>query len=181
MYEELVKCRDLLTQFGGHPMAAGLSMEEKNVEAFRRRLNENCTLTEQELIPKIMIDVPMPVDYVTMELINEFSILEPYGKDNSKPVFADRNLSVSRMWILGKNRNVLKLSLKSSQDLVYQAIYFGDVETFIKYMQENYGESMVKNAFEGKTNNIVLSIVYSPKINIFRETVSLQFEILYYE
>ena len=181
MYEKMCECKDLFSKFGGHPMAAGLSLPEENVEEFRIRINDNSGLSDEDLVRKIMIDVPMPVDYVTMELINEFSILEPYGKDNSKPVFADRNLSVSRMWILGKNRNVLKLSLKSSQDLVYQAIYFGDVETFIKYMQENYGESMVKNAFEGKTNNIVLSIVYSPKINIFRETVSLQFEILYYK
>lgn len=181
MYEKMCECKNLLSKFGGHPMAAGLSLPEENVEEFRIRMNENAGLSDEDLVRKIMIDVPMPVDYVTMDLINEFSILEPYGKDNSKPVFADRNLSVSRMWILGKNRNVLKLSLKSSQGMVYQAIYFGDIDAFIKYIQENYGESMVKNAFEGKANNIVISIVYSPKINIFRETASLQFEILYYK
>ena len=80
MYEELVKCSDLLTQFGGHPMAAGLSMEEKNVELFRRRLNDNCTLTEQDLIPKIMIDVPMPISYLSKKLTEQLKVLEPFGK-----------------------------------------------------------------------------------------------------
>ena len=89
MYEELVKCSDLLTQFGGHPMAAGLSMEEKNVELFRRRLNDNCTLTEQDLIPQIMIDVPMPISYLSKKLTEQLKVLEPFGKGNSKPLFAE--------------------------------------------------------------------------------------------
>lgn len=112
MYEKMCKCKDLFSKFGGHPMAAGLSLPEENVEEFRIRINDNSGLSDEDLVRKIMIDVPMPVDYVTMELINEFSILEPYGKDNSKPVFADRNLSVSRMWILGKNPERIKTFFK---------------------------------------------------------------------
>ena len=103
MYEELVKCSDLLTQFGGHPMAAGLSMEEKNVELFRRRLNDNCTLTEQDLIPKIMIDVPMPISYLSKKLTEQLKVLEPFGKGNSKPLFAQKNLRA--VGILEKHRN----------------------------------------------------------------------------
>lgn len=95
MYEELVKCSDLLTQFGGHPMAAGLSMEEKNVELFRRCLNDNCTLTEQDLIPKIMIDVPMPISYLSKKLTEQLKVLEPFGKGNSKPLFCTEKSSGS--------------------------------------------------------------------------------------
>ena len=111
MYEELVKCSDLLTQFGGHPMAAGLSMEEKNVELFRRRLNDNCTLTEQDLIPKIMIDVPMPISYLSKKLTEQLKVLEPFGKGNSKPLFAQKNLRAVGIRVLGRNRNVAKMLL----------------------------------------------------------------------
>ena len=111
MYEELVKCSDLLTQFGGHPMAAGLSMEEKNVELFRRRLNDNCTLTEQDLIPKIMIDVPMPISYLSKKLTEQLKVLEPFGKGNSKPLFAQKNLRAVGIRVFGRNRNVAKMLL----------------------------------------------------------------------
>ena len=93
MYEELVKCGDLLIQFGGHPMAAGLSIEEKNVELFRKQLNANCTLTEEELRPKIVIDVPMPVSYLSRELTEQLKILEPFGKGNTKPIFAQKGVT----------------------------------------------------------------------------------------
>ena len=92
MFEELVKCGDLMEQYGGHPMAAGLSIKEENVEEFRRRLNENCTLTEKDLAPKILIDVPMPVSYINKELVEEISLLEPFGKGNTKPIFAQKGL-----------------------------------------------------------------------------------------
>ena len=111
MYEELVKCSDLLMQFGGHPMAAGLSMEEKNVELFRRRLNDNCTLTEQDLIPKIMIDVPMPISYLSKKLTEQLKVLEPFGKGNSKPLFAQKNLRAVGIRVFGRNRNVAKMLL----------------------------------------------------------------------
>lgn len=102
MFEELVKCGDLMEQYGGHPMAAGLSIKEENVEEFRRRLNENCTLTEKDLAPKILIDVPMPVSYINKELVEEISLLEPFGKGNTKPIFAQKGLRVLSSRILGK-------------------------------------------------------------------------------
>ena len=106
MYEEMCRCSSLFTKFGGHPMAAGLSLPEENIDAFREQMNRNCPLTVEQLQPKVHIDVPMPVDYVTNALVEEFHILAPFGKDNPKPVFADRNLRISRMWVVGKNQNL---------------------------------------------------------------------------
>jgi len=177
MYEEMCKCQELFTKFGGHPMAAGLSLPEENVDAFRIKINENSSLTEEDFIPKIRIDVPMPMSYVSMDLVREFSLLAPFGKDNTKPVFADKGVLVKRMWIMGKNRNVLKLSLVTSDGMPVTGIYFGDVETFTNYVEEKFGKEQVQAAFDGKTNNLELSVVYFPKINSFRGVDELQFEI----
>ena len=181
MYEEMCKCSELFTKFGGHPMAAGLSLPQENVEPFRQKINEYASLTDDDLVPKIHIDVPMPVDYVSMRLVSEFSVLAPFGKDNPKPVFADKNLRVSRMWVVGKNNNVLRLSLISSYGTPINAIYFGDIESFFDYIRQRFGTDALEAAQRGRFNNIVLSVVYSPKINVFRENESLQFEIQYYK
>lgn len=180
MYEQMCKCSDLLTKFGGHPMAAGLSLPEENVEAFRKQMNENCPFCAEEIVQTIHIDVPMPVDYVTNALVEEFSILAPFGKDNPKPVFADRNLKISRMWIIGKNQNVLRMTLISEQGRPLSAIYFGDIETMQTYLVEQYGKQEVEKAFHGRENSMQISIVYSPKINTYRDSETLQFEIQYY-
>ncbi len=180
MYEQMCKCSDLLTKFGGHPMAAGLSLPEENVEAFRKQMNENCPFRAEEIVQTIHIDVPMPVDYVTNALVEEFSILAPFGKDNPKPVFADRNLKISRMWIIGKNQNVLRMTLISEQGRPLSAIYFGDIETMQTYLVEQYGTQEVDKAFHGRENSMQISIVYSPKINTYRDSETLQFEIQYY-
>lgn len=180
MYEQMCKCSDLLTKFGGHPMAAGLSLPEENVEAFRKQMNENCPFRAEEIVQTIHIDVPMPVDYVTNALVEEFSILAPFGKDNPKPVFADRNLKISRMWIIGKNQNVLRMTLISEQGRPLSAIYFGDIEAMQTYLVEQYGTQELEKAFHGRENNMQISIVYSPKINTYRDSETLQFEIQYY-
>jgi single-stranded-DNA-specific exonuclease len=180
MYEELCKCRHLLTKFGGHPMAAGLSMEKENLTAFREEMNRSCTLTEEQLQPKIYIDVPMPLDYVSMDLVREFQVLAPFGKDNERPVFADRGLRISRMWIIGKNKNVLRLSLKTSSGRPVSGIYFGAVEDFCNYFKEQYGSAAVEAAFAGRDNPIVFSAVYQPSVNSYRGEESLQFEIRHY-
>ena len=135
MYEELVKCADLMIQFGGHPMAAGLSIEEKNIEEFRRRLNVNCTLTDEELRPKIVIDVPMPVSYITKELVEQISLLEPFGKGNTKPVFAQKNLRVLDHSIIGKNKNVVKLKLLDSQGISVEGHLFRRSRGFCELYQ----------------------------------------------
>lgn len=164
MFEELVKCADLMTQFGGHPMAAGLSMEEKNVEEFRRRLNENCTLTEEDLRPKVIIDVPMPVSYITRELIEQISLLEPFGKGNTKPVFAQKGLRVLESRVFGKNRNVAKVKLMDPSGTVMDGVYFGEVEEFVRFI-------------DGKDS---ISVTYYPEINIFRGRESIQIVIQNY-
>ena len=180
MYEQMCKCSNLLTKFGGHPMAAGLSLPEENVEIFRKQMNENCPFRAEEIVQTIHIDVPMPVDYVTNALVEEFSILAPFGKDNPKPVFADRNLKISRMWVIGKNQNVLRMTLVSEQGRPLSAIYFGDIEAMRTYLVEQYGTQEVEKAFHGRENNMQISIVYSPKINTYKDSETLQFEIQYY-
>lgn len=158
MYEELVKCSDLLTQFGGHPMAAGLSMEEKNVELFRRRLNDNCTLTEQDLIPKIMIDVPMPISYLSKKLTEQLKVLEPFGKGNSKPLFAQKNLRAVGIRVFGRNRNVAKMLLIDENGIKMDAIYFGEAQEFVDFVQAHD----------------TISVTYYPEINVFQGRENLQ-------
>lgn len=181
MYEELCKCQELFSKFGGHPMAAGLSLPEENIPVFREKINELARISDMDQMPKVRIDVPMPMSYVTLDLVREFSILEPFGKDNTKPVFADRNLRVKRMWIIGKNRNVLKFSLVTEQGNVKTGIYFGDIEAFCAYIEEKFGRAQLEAALEGRGNDIRLSLVYFPKINNFRGEEELQFEIQYYQ
>ena len=181
MYEEMCKCQELFTKFGGHPMAAGLSLPEENVTIFRKKINALSCLSEMDKKQKVRIDVPMPMDYVTMDLVREFGILAPFGKENTKPVFADKQIGVKRMWIMGKNRNVLKLSMVTGHGTPATGIYFGDIEAFCAYTKAKFGEDALEAAFSGKTNNIELSIVYYPKINSFRGMDELQFEIQYYQ
>ena len=181
MYEEMCKVKDVFFKFGGHPMAAGLSLEADRVDEFRRRINENSTLTEQDLMEKVKIDVPMPVSYVTKELVREFEILAPFGKGNPRPVFADKNMYISRMWIIGKNQNVLRLSMVSADGKPVSAIYFGDIDTFIGYLSEKFSSEDVDLAMRGRQNRLVISVVYAPKINSFRDEENLQFEIQFYQ
>lgn len=181
MYEEMCKCKALFTKFGGHPMAAGLSLPEDNVDEFRRKINEYSKLTEDDFSEKIRIDVPMPLDYVTMELTMEFNLLAPFGKANPHPVFADKNLGIERAWIIGKNRNVLKLNLITSFGTKVSAIYFGDIEEFQTYICDKWGDTQWNHALCGMENTIRLAIIYFPKINTYKDVDSLQIEIRSYQ
>lgn len=181
MYEELCKCQELFTKFGGHPMAAGLSLPETNVEIFREKINACCGLTEEDFIPKIKIDIPMPVDYPDIPLVNELLLLEPFGKANVKPQFADKNLGIDRAVVVGKNQNVLKLTLKTERGKSISAVYFGDVEEFREYYGRKYGENEVQQAFLGRTNGIRMSVVYYPEINRYQGNESIQIVIKNYQ
>ena len=181
MYEELCKCQELFTKFGGHPMAAGLSLPEANVEIFREKINACCGLTEEDFIPKIKIDIPMPVDYPDISLVNELSLLEPFGKANVKPQFADKNLGIDRAVVVGKNQNVLKLTLKTERGKSISAVYFGDVEEFREYYGRKYGENEVQQAFLGRTNAIRMSVIYYPEINRYQGNESIQIVIKNYQ
>lgn len=159
MFREMTKCRELLTKFGGHPMAAGLSLPEENVELFRRKLNENCTLTEEDMAEKVTIDVPMPVSYVNKPLIRQLSLLEPFGKGNSKPLFAQKNVRISNVRVFGKNRNVAKMKLYDENGFSAEGVWFGDGDAFA----ERVG---TKERW---------SVAYYPSINAYngRETIEI--------
>ncbi|HIR04833.1 MAG TPA: single-stranded-DNA-specific exonuclease RecJ [Candidatus Copromonas faecavium] len=158
MFQGLCEVADLLPKFGGHPMAAGLSIEEKNIEEFRRRLNENARLTEEDFIPRIWIDVPMPFEYVTEGLIKEFQSLEPFGQGNEKPLFAQKNLLIRSARVFGRNRNVVKLSLVTETGVPVDGILFGDGDAFLE-----------KQA--GKER---MDMVYYPDVNEYNGTRTLQ-------
>lgn len=158
MFQEMVKCKELFTKFGGHPMAAGLSMKEEDIEELRRRLNENCTLTQEDMTEKIVIDVPMPMSYVTIPLIRQLNQLEPFGKGNTKPVFAQKNLQISQCRVFGKNRNVVKMQLKDEFGVVSEGIWFGDGDVFVAKTQE-------KTFFD---------VIYYPTVNSFRGRESIE-------
>ena len=164
MYEELVRCADLLIQFGGHPMAAGLSIEEKNIEKFRRRLNQNCSLTEEDLQPKIVIDVPMPISYITKNLIRQIALLEPFGKGNTKPLFAQKGLKVLDAVVVGRNRNVAKVRLMDPHGTVMDGVYFGEADEFVRFIKDRSS----------------VSVTYYPEINQFRGREDIQIVIQNY-
>lgn len=180
MYENMCACRDLFTKFGGHPMAAGLSLPEENIDLFRKRINETCSLTVEEVCPVIHIDMAMPIGYATTELVHQFSLLAPFGKDNPSPLFADRNLSVKRMWVLGKNKNVLRMTMEPEGGQPVSVIYFGDIQAFQDYIVQQYGAKELEYALHGQKNEIRLSIVYSPKIDDYQGNENLQLEMKCY-
>ena len=165
MYEKLCECKEYLKKFGGHPMAAGLSLEEENVERFRRKLNEQSGLTEEDLVEKVTIDVPMPIHYIRKDLVQELSLLEPFGKGNEKPLFAQKNLWISQMRVFGKNRNVVKMRLTDENGYPMDGVYFGNGDEF---------------AEEGRGKRKI-SIVYYPDINMYQGRESLQVIIRHYQ
>lgn len=158
MYEKMCECGELLTKFGGHPMAAGLSLEEENIEPFRKKINELSGLTEEDLMEKITIDVPMPLRYVRKDLVEEMHMLEPFGKGNEKPVFAQSGLRILSKRILGKNRNVVKLRIGDGEGYIMDGIYFGDADEFL----------------EGISGKEEISLLYYPEINSYMGRESLQ-------
>lgn len=180
IYEELVKCKHLLLKFGGHPLAAGLSLEEDKVEQLRVELNQNSTLTEEDFIPKVSIDILLPLGYLTEELVKELELLEPFGKGNEKPIFAEKNIRVRRASILGKNANVLKLNIVNGYGRVMDALYFGDVEEFLNTLSNYYGKDEVDKMFQNRDNKVRLSVTYYPAINEYNGYRSVQIVILNY-
>ncbi|MDO4469890.1 MAG: single-stranded-DNA-specific exonuclease RecJ [Bacillota bacterium] len=158
MFQEMVKCKELLAKFGGHPMAAGLSMEEENIEKFRKKLNENCTLTEEDMVEKIVIDVPMPMSYVTIPLIRQLGQLEPFGKGNTKPIFAQKDIRFSNCKVFGKNRNVVKMKAQDGFGFGAECIWFGDGDEFLEHLKEKD----------------VWDVIYYPSVNSFQGRESIE-------
>lgn len=180
MFEELSKCKELLTKFGGHKLAAGLSLEKENIDAFRRMLNENCTLTEEDMTEKVVIDMELPFQCVTECFIQELSLLEPFGKGNTKPVFAARNVELLSGRILGKNRNVLKLRVCDAGGTAIDAMYFNHVEDFLKKLEERYGKDAVDAMLAGKRSHMSFSVTYYPELNAYMGRITPQIIITHY-
>lgn len=174
MYEELLKCKDLLGRFGGHPMAAGLSLEKENIDKLRIALNNNVLLTSEDLIPKIYIDMELPIEYINYKLIDEINSLEPFGKGNSKPLFGGKKLRIVRGFLLGANKNVLKLNLLSSKGQRIDGLIFNEADKFIECIIDRYGEEQMENIYKGIENDILVDILYYPNINEYQGNKSLQ-------
>lgn len=180
MFEELIKCKDLLGNFGGHPMAAGLSISEENIDEFRKRLNENTSLEEEDLLRKVTIDSALSIDSINYDLIDDLEKLEPFGKGNSKPLFGEKNINVLKAIVMGKNRNVLKLKLKSKYGKNIDGIYFGDIEEFEKRIIDKYGKEELQKLYDGVYNDVMIDIVFYPNVNEYNGNTSIQIVIQNY-
>lgn len=164
MFKGLTEVAELLPKFGGHPMAAGLSIEKKDIDEFRRRLNENAKLTEEDFIPKLWIDVPMPLEYVSEQVVEELKLLEPFGQGNEKPKFAQKGITIRSTRILGRNRNAVRLSLVTESGFTMDGLWFGDADRFMEEL-------------DGKNT---IDIIYYPDVNEYNGTKTLQAIILYF-
>lgn len=181
MYEELNKCSRLLTKYGGHKLAAGLSLEKDNVERFRQAVNAVCTLDEKDLAEKVSIDMQMPFSCVTEELVEELNLLEPFGKGNVKPVFAEKNVEILNARIIGKNHNMLKMQMKDSAGTSIDALYFGDAGEFMGMLEEKYGKGAVDNLLKGRSSRVFVSVTYYPGINEYMGRKTPQIIISHYQ
>lgn len=173
IYEELTGCKEYLLKYGGHPMAAGMSLKVDDLELFRKALNENTPLSMEDLIPKVSIDVLLPFGYLNEELVAELKRMEPFGKGNPKPLFGEKNLLVNKAVILGKNANVLKLTLTNPYGRTIECMYFGGTNEFLAELSEMYGEEGNK-IFQNRENKVRLSITYYPDINEYNGKRTLQ-------
>lgn len=183
MYEEITACKELFTRYGGHKMAAGLSMAgEEVVEVFRRNLNDNCRLKEEDFEEVVHIDVPMPLSYATMEFVKELSLLAPFGTGNPKPLFARKGISLISGRKLGKNRNVGKYRIADEEGRSYEMIYFGDLDGFDLFLSQRFGRDTAGAIYEGgiRPGKAVISMAYYPDINSFGGRETLQFVMQYY-
>ena len=174
MYESLSACRDLFERFGGHAMAAGMSLKKENLQPLRERLNQNCGLSEEDLMPVIHIDVPMPLDYISEGFIQELDLLEPFGKGNPKPVFAERHFKILRASVIGKNRNVLKMHVCNDSGVRMDALYFGDIQAFDDYVEKMYGADGKNRMYAGLSNPVDLAFTYYPSLNEYGGRRTLQ-------
>lgn len=174
MFEELSKCKDLLDRFGGHPMAAGLSLDISNIDDFSNRLNRQAKLTKDDILPKVYIDIHLPLDYISFNLVEELQVLEPFGKGNSRPLFAAKNVKVKRGFVLGKNQNVLKLKFLTKNNNLIDGLYFGGIEEFEMKIINKFGKEEVDKIYKGIDNKVKLDIIYVPTINEYMGNRNLQ-------
>lgn len=174
MFDKMTEVAELFTKYGGHPMAAGLSMREEDIDKLREQLNQKAELSEEDMAEVVRLDAVLPVSYFTVDTIRQLSVLEPCGKSNTKPVFADRNIKITRAGIVGVNRNVLKLHLLDSKGNPVAGVYFGEVEKFLTFLSEKFGSEEVDAAMHGKENSIQFAAVYEPAVDTYSGRESVQ-------
>ncbi len=174
MYEEMTKCSHFFTRYGGHKMAAGLSMQEEDVEAFRLEINMLCRLTAEDLEEHILIDAAMPISYVSFDLVEELECLQPFGAGNPKPVFAHRNLLFLSAKILGKSGNAIRFTVADEQQKRWEMMYFGDRIAFEDYVVSKYSQKQLENLYEGRGEGVRLHVIYDPGIHIWQGKARLQ-------
>lgn len=175
MFEALIECDEYLLKYGGHEMAAGLSLNKEKINDFAKALNDKCKLAEEDFVRKVWIDVPMPLAYATEELINQLSLLEPFGKGNEKPVFATKNVKVKSLKIMGANQNMCKLSVLDDSGKVVDALVFSSIyPAFMEFLNDKFGEEQIRKAKMNIPNDIILSVIYYPDINEYNGRRSVQ-------
>lgn len=174
MFDKMTEVAELFTKYGGHPMAAGLSMREEDIDKLREQLNQKAELSEEDMAEVVRLDAVLPMSYFTVDTIRQLSVLEPCGKSNTKPVFADRNIRITRANIVGVNRNVLKLHLLDSKGNPVAGVYFGEVEKFLTFLSEKFGSEEVDAAMHGKENSIQFAAVYEPAVDTYSGRESVQ-------
>lgn len=183
MYEEMTAVKELFIRYGGHKMAAGLSLpDEKSVEQFRKRLNENCRLTKEDFEEIVHIDVPMPLAYADRNFIKELSLLEPFGTGNPKPLFARKGISLLSGRKIGRNQNVGKYTIADEEGRQYEMIFFGDLEQFDLFLREKFGARLAEGVYAGRlaVGEVVISIAYYPDINNYAGRESIQIVMQHY-
>lgn len=180
MIEELSKHRDLMIKVGGHPMAAGFSLVSENIESLRKALNDSTTLTKDMLVPKVTIDIQLPLGYLSEELVKELKVMEPFGKGNEKPLFAEKDLEIKSAFIIGKNSNGIRFLVKNRYGREMEALYFGDVEGFFQYISDTYGRNEADALRTGRGSGVLLTVAYYPKINEYNGFKSIQLMIQNY-
>lgn len=176
MYDELTKCRDLFTKYGGHPMAAGVSMPKEHLKALKKQLNENQELTDEQLTEKKYIDAAMPFSYVTEAFVENLNVLEPFGNGNAKPVFAVKTMKILHISKVGRERKILKLSV-SDDTCVMEAVYFGSPEAFENLICDKFGMQELESLYRGRENKVLVSALYYPSINEYMGRRQLQITI----
>ena len=174
MFDKMTEVAELFTKYGGHPMAAGLSMREEDIDKLREQLNQKAELSEEDMAEVVRLDAVLPMSYFTVDTIRQLSVLEPCGKSNTRPVFADRNIRITRANIVGVNRNVLKLHLLDSRGNPVAGVYFGEVEKFLTFLSEKFGSEEVDAAMHGKENSIQFAAVYEPAVDTYSGRESVQ-------
>lgn len=177
MFGELQKCADLFTKFGGHPMAAGLSLATENVAEFRRRINENCDMTDEDMMRRVELDAAVTLGCFDEKSVEELNLFYPCGQGNPTPIFGDMNVKPTRIRRIGKNNNFLRFNFEDSKGYRFQAVYFKDPEELIDCIAEKYGRDQVDLAFEGSPNNIKLTLSYVPEINEYNGQRSIQMKV----